>query len=144
MSEVAEITVQYNNPPKEGKKWGSIKASDGTVYFGPPSTLSQFRAGETCRLEWEEFGEGGKKIKRKIESPHAVVPKQNVRPAAAPRESEQMFVVALLKEYIGAGMVALDTQVVVEAVRKLRAAHAMTFGGTQAQTRDDLDDQIPF
>jgi hypothetical protein len=146
MKQLAEITVQKVWPPGEGKKWGNVVSAEGAKYFGPPALCNQFAPGEVAKLEWEPFGTDGtgKKIVRKIFNGAAATPKQFTRPSTSSRDSEQIFVTALLKEYIAAGMVALDTGTIVEATKKIRAAYAMTFGGVQAQSRDDMDDEIPF
>lgn len=133
-------------PWRDGKRRGAIK-SGNDKYQVAETMLNQFRDGESCDIEFKTFGDKenpGREVVKKIGGMEPQQPKQFTRPATAPREAEQIFVVALLKEYIGAGMIPADTESVVKAVQKLRAAYSQTFGGVQAQTRDDLNDQVPF
>lgn len=135
-------------PWRDGKLRGAVK-SGNDKYHVAETMLNDFRDGESCDVEFKTFGgkdgkEPAREIVKKIGGMGPQQPKQITRPATSSRDSEQIFVTALLKEYIAAGMIPADTDSVVKAVAKLRAAYAMTFGGVQAQTRDDLDDQIPY
>ena len=143
--ERAEITVAYVNPPKEGKKWGNVKDTQGNAYFGPPAMLAKYSPGETCKIEYTLGGNDGtlKSLKRKIEIPQALQ-----RPQSPPQrgrtddlDAERMFVAAMLKAQVereGSGTV---TEMIVE-VNKWRDVYRNTFG---APTRDEqLGDEIQF
>lgn len=58
-TQIAEVTVGFVNPPKEGKKRGSIKASDGNYYWGSAAQINLFSKGETCRIEYESSPKEG-------------------------------------------------------------------------------------
>jgi len=48
-----QVTIAYVNPPKPGKKQGSIKTEDGR-YFGVwPDKLGGFQKGMTCTIDYE-------------------------------------------------------------------------------------------
>jgi hypothetical protein len=53
------ITVQYVNPPKEGKK-PSIKTTDGRYFNVDADALSAFAAGSTYEIESESWDFKGK------------------------------------------------------------------------------------
>jgi len=144
--QAADITVKYNDPPKPGKKWGSI--SDGTArYSGPPSLLEQFPVGGTYRLLWKPFGDNGtgKAIVRRLDSVMAA-PKQNERPAMASREARQIAILAIAK--LVAPVQLGTTDAMADAMTRVVLAATTTYdrtlSGVQSQTRDDLDDSINF
>lgn len=144
-TEVTEITVQYVNPPKEGKKWGSIKAADGNYYYGPPATLSRYQVGETCKIEFELGGKDGtlRSLKQKLSTtppalakPLPTPPRQRTNPT----DSEQIFCCALLKEIIA----PTDTELTLIAkTNMLRQVYRNTFGGLETQRDDEMRDEIP-
>src|SRR4029078_174281 len=48
-----QVTIAYVNPPKPGKKQGSIKTEDGR-YFGVwPDKLGGFQRGMVCTIDYE-------------------------------------------------------------------------------------------
>ena len=142
MSEVAEVTIQYVNDPKPGKKMGSIKTAE-LGYFGVfPNMLRQFSTNEVCRVEYESNGDF-KKVTKKLAS--AVrEPTKQVRPRSDPAESEQIFAVALTKEFIARGDVTCDSDSLTRVVNTCREVYRKTFGGAEAQRRDDMSDSIPY
>src|SRR5512138_751926 len=138
MSELAEITVQYVNPPKEGKKWGNVKSSDGTLYWGSPAALAQVKPRENCKLEYDSGGKDGtlKSIKKKIEIAPAL---QRPTPAPIrgrtnPTDSEQIFVVAIIKGIATADMSATEG---IALVNLWRGVYRNTFGGSETNRADD-------
>jgi hypothetical protein len=141
--ETAEITVQYVNPPKEGKKWGNIKSTAGEAYFGPPSMLSRYQPGETCKIEYELGGTDGtlKSLKRKIDVPQALQrpTPPPMRGRTNPTDSEQIFVCALLKELVSRDDTVTD---VIARVNLLRDVYRNTFGGQRQD--DQMRDEIQF
>lgn len=153
MSQVAEFKVAHLYPPYQGKGLAKIVAHDGTKYSCQESQLAQFREGEDVAIHYtdESFaskktGENVtfKKFVSKIAKTNGQAPKQFNRPSTSSRDAEHIFVTATLKEFIANGMVANDMDSIVACIGKLRAAYARTLGGVQSQSRDDLDDQIPF
>lgn len=60
MSNKETITVQYVNPPKEGKKQGSVKTSDGRFFGVYPELLSAFPSAGTYEIEFKSRDFNGK------------------------------------------------------------------------------------
>ncbi len=50
------ITPKYVNPPKEGRKTGSVKATDGIYYDVWPESLPQFQPNGVYNVEFTERG----------------------------------------------------------------------------------------
>ena len=138
---VAEATIQYVNPPKEGKKWGSIKTSEGDYYSGPMSVIGQAKPGDVRKFNWEPFGDGtGKKIVSWLQVAQAT-PKQINRPSTSPSDSRQIFITACLKEFIGVGKVDLTVTDLVQALKTLGESYDRWHNPQRA---DDLNDEIPY
>ena len=150
-----EITVQHVNWPKEGKKLGSIKSSEGIYYGADPGMLTKFRQGEVATIEYSETpkrdGDGTwKNIKRKISSLPPVVGNAKSTPVGRgemrqrthPVDSEQMFIGC----FINAGWFSKEqsTSDMVADVNQLRDVYRLTFGGSEAQRDDEMRDEIPY
>ena len=139
-----EITVQYVNFPKEGKRRGNVKTSDGVYYWTDAATLKRFSQGEVCTIQYDTAPKDGggewRTIVRKI-STSAAAPAPNFRSQTSPKDSQQIFVTALLKEMVSGA----DTQATVIAKGNfLKAAYQALFGTEAKQiTEAQLDDQIP-
>ena len=143
--ETAEITVAYVNPPKPGKKWGNLKSASGDLYWGPPSMLAHYSQGETCRIEFELGGNDGtlRSLRRKLSTTPAALVTPTPLPARArtnPVDQEQMFVVALLKEMVKPEDTAAT---LIAKTNTCRQAWRNTFGGSETQRNDDMNDEIP-
>jgi len=50
----ANVTVQYVNEPKDGRKTGSIRGTDGIYYGAWPDKLRMFEEGETYEISYKE------------------------------------------------------------------------------------------
>lgn len=144
--ETAEITVQYVNDPKPGKKWGSIKTTDGQYYSGPPAVLKLFQPGETCKIDFTLGGNDGtlKAVKRKHEVPPAL--QRPVAPAPRartnPSDSEQIFVTAIVKHIATADMGRDEGKALVNL---WRSVYADTFGSpAKQQINSEFNDEIPY
>ena len=154
-----EITVQFVNPVKPGKKWGSIKTSEGQMFGCPPAMLKMFSPGEVCTVEIEEWSSGGGGIKKKIgtsKAPPLSPPKpvacnvvslkqpdcQPPRQRTNPIDTENMFVTALLKSYIEAGKIELGTSDLVTAIKTIKDAYRFT--STEKQHSDELGDEVSY
>ena len=139
-----EITCQYINPPKEGKRRGNIKSAEGEYYWTDGTMLKRFSKGEVCTIEYDTAPKDGggewRTIKRKI-STSAAAPAPNFRSQTSPKDSQQIFVTALLKEMVS----ATDTQASVIAKGNfLKAAYQALFGTEAKQTTEaQLNDEIP-
>lgn len=152
----ATINVKYVNQPGPGKKNGTIKTPEGVMYLVPPHMLKQFTPGGRYDIQYSEHPFNGKNY---MTVTH-IVPVGN---APAPSggggsygrtddaTAERIFVCGALNAAIQAGQVTVND--VAPAVRNLRAAWAVTFGGkvtptqaasTQTPPRGDMDDEIPF
>lgn len=61
---VAQVTADYVNQPKEGKRFGSIKTKELGYVSVKPSDLGQFTKGATYQIEYTETDEGYKNLVR--------------------------------------------------------------------------------
>lgn len=136
-----EITVQFRNDVKPGKKWGSIKTSENEIFGCPPNLLYQFNVGEVCTIQYT-IGKGGfQGIDAKVAGkgpPLSPPPRQRTNPI----DTENMFITALLKSFIEAGKIELSTTDIVAAIQDIQKAYRFT--STEKQTDDALDDQVPY
>ncbi len=140
-----EVTIQYVNLVKPGKKFGSIKTSEGQIFACPPDLLNQFSVGEVCKIDYGTWDSGGFHIVKKVQAVAAPPLKQNIRPSVAPREGRQIFVAAILKEFISKGDVPLDPDAIAGAIGICCEGYDRSkLSGAQAQTRDDLEDSVPY
>ena len=143
----AEITIQYVNFPKEGKKRGSIKSSEGKFYWAGADLLRRFTKGEVCVIEYASTprDDGGEwlTLKRKV-STSAMAPSPAFRNRTDPAEQKQIFVTALLKEFVASGKVEASRTAVVTAGNALKGAYDDLFGSAAKQTTEaQLDDEMP-
>jgi hypothetical protein len=138
----ARITVQYVNPPKAGKKRGTIKDSDGNIYGVFPDKISLFQPGGTYDVEIRE-SHVGDEIFRNItdgvlcapRKGSTMIPSTNTAPqvpgfgnGSGTSKDEQLFVLAILKSLIEAGEIHADQGELVNAVQTLRDVWRQTFG----------------
>lgn len=147
--ESAEITVQYVNPPKAGKKWGSIKATDGAYYSGPPAMLDRFRQGETCKIEYTLGGSDGtlKAIKQKIETPAALqrLIAAPPRAPANPSDGERMGTMGMVNSFIRSGTVDMQRDSIKNVIKICRDAYNDIWGTPAKQkSEQEFNDQIPY
>jgi hypothetical protein len=141
--ETATVKVQYVNMPKEGKKKGSIRDSEGDYYGVWADKLHDFQAGETYEITFRE-NNGYRDVvavkrapapKVAEEKPYTVVKTADPRPAAngyyrptSPRDAERMFVCSILNAFIQTGRIENDGPALSHAVNTLRAVWGETFG----------------
>lgn len=141
----AKIQVQYVNDPKPGKKWGSIKATDGIYYYGPPSVLQAFQVGDECTIEFENSDDGQfRQVKKKLSQTPPVLTRPIPQPPRArtnPTDSEHIFITAIAKEMVEPRMSMTE---VVDLINGLRAVYRTTLGATESQRADDMSDEIPY
>ena len=139
-----EITCQYVNAPKPGKKMGSIKSSEGEYYYVDPAMLQRFSKGEVCTVEYDATPKDGggewRRIKRKIAT-SAAPPQAQFRNATSPKDSVQIFVTACLEQMVS----ATDTQAsIIAKGNMLKMAYEHLFGTPAKQTTENiLNDEIP-
>ena len=142
----AEITVQYINAPKPGKKQGSIKSSEGDYFYCAPTMLHLFQVGEVCKIEFTETPkEGGgvwKRLSAKLGGgalkPLGPAP---MRAMTNPKDSKQIFMTALLKEMV----VETDTSTtIIQKGKYCSDAYDVLFGSVAKQTTAaEMNDEIP-
>lgn len=72
------VTLQYVNPPKPGKSWGSVKTPDGTRFAIPGAMISQVQQGGTYTFDYTEGANGFLGI-------NTVFPAQEGAPVAPPQ-----------------------------------------------------------
>lgn len=139
-----EITAQYVNPAKPGKRMGSVKSSEGDYYGCDPIMLKRFTPGEVCTIEYSTRPKDGggewRTIVRKI-STSAAAPSPQFRNATAPKDSIQIFVTAILKGMVG----PTDSQVsIIAKGNMLKAAYTTLFGTEAKQTTEaQMQDEVP-
>lgn len=148
----AQVKVQYVNPPKMGKKNGSIKTPDNQIYGVPPNLLPQFQAGGTYQIEYNsrEFNGQWYKTVAGVTPVAAPVPSSNAGGgSAAPKwddaTPERIFVCGAINAAIEGGVIGFDQATIENAVRTLRNVWANTFGNKAVeQAKGELNDEIPF
>jgi hypothetical protein len=133
------IQVQYVNPPRTGRKKGTIKTADGKLFGVWANALSGFKPDESYMIEYdtEEWrGETYRTITKATLQPNRTAgsspqPGRNTYRETSPGDAERMFVCSLLNAEIGAGKLSLNTKELIEAIERTRAAWAKTFGCQQ-------------
>ena len=140
LNPTAEITVQYVNAPKQGKKFGSIKSSEGDYYGAPPSLLRFFKAGEVCTIEYKDDGRWKtlvKKIGTTAAPPLAPPPRQRTDPA----DTENMFINGWGQKFIEAGKIDLTVTDIAQAVQIIREGYRR---GSIKPPNSDFGDQVGY
>jgi hypothetical protein len=144
-----ELTVQNLGWPKQGKKMGWIKTSEGQFLSLRPAMLTQFQKGEVCHVTYVEgdMKDDGTRwltiVGKQAGAPggpqQKVVPQ--LRAATNPTDAEQMFVVALLKETT----LPSDSLDMLKARGKQYKQLYQYLFGTQEKQKNDsrMDDEIP-
>lgn len=129
MSSAATITVQYANPPKEGKKQGSIKTTDGVVYGVFPDKLGLLRPQQTYAIEFDEREFNGRTYKtiRKVRPAAREPQNDNGRSPSHSLDAEFEFVTRCLPAMISAYMAGSKQETIAAAARMLRRAYRDAF-----------------
>jgi hypothetical protein len=153
--ETTDITVQYINDPKPGKKWGSIKSVEGDYYFAPPVMLKQYRLGEVCKIEFELGGGDGtlRSLRKKISSITATAPlASSYQPslgAAKPyyseeQKAEDIFATSMAQKAIEFCKVPVDDQAALTHVlRTARVSWKNSKVAIGQKPDDEMNDLIP-
>jgi hypothetical protein len=160
-TQTVTITPKYVNPPKEGKKYGSLKTDDGVQYAAPPSVTSACEPGVPVTIEWEGQTWGGNPVmvvRRVVGAQHGhnggahphPQPNGNGRHSAAGGDAKarEMFIMGVVGRAMGSG------QFEASHIYDLTAAAAKAWDAvlngaghpeqTRGYSRRDLDDEIPF
>jgi hypothetical protein len=137
------ITVKYLNPPREGKKRGSIKTTDDRFFGVFPETIHLFNVGGTYEIEYTdgEYANVKPGSVKQVASSAPLVPAVAPPPPRAgeggegealahvrtdyfrqthPIDAERMFVCSLLNAAIAKGLVTLDRKQLAETTLMLR------------------------
>ncbi len=142
VAEVAEITVQYVNFPREGKSRGSIKSSEGMSFWCAPALLRQFTVGEVCKIEYTTNEQGFNQLNKKIWNGEAkTAPKQVTRSRMDPADARGAFVTVILEAFVKAGKVPLNRDAIATARQEIGAGYDQSHN---PQHRDDMQDEIPY
>ena len=89
--ETATILVRFADPPPEGKKQGTVKASDGTIYGVWPKDLGRFQPGGRYAIEFTSHTFKGKTYSTVIKcepAPQSPAASGDARGARAPSPSQ--------------------------------------------------------
>ncbi len=133
------ITVKYVNPPKAGKKKGSIKTADGQMFWVWANKLPEFTPDMIYEIEYSEEQWNGETFRTVTKAtPKATPPTQangvrtNSYRETSPADAERMFVCSLLNAAIAAGKLQLSAESLVAAIKTTRTAWQHTFGASHA------------
>lgn len=153
------ITVKYVNQPRPGKKQGSVKDDNGTIYGVYPDKLSLFQPNATYEIEYKDSEWQGKTYHNIV----SVKPAGGLSPApqsngggnyrpTSPVDAERMYVCSLVNAGIQAGRIDFSEGAIEAATNAARNAWRNTFGAVTplntpappVRGRSDMDDDIPF
>ena len=154
----AVITVQYVNPPAEGKKQGNIKTDSGDYYGVAPAMLGQFSKGGKYEISYESRDYNGKTYHtvKTVKSLGGPAPSSGGGGGDDAAKQESIFVCGLMNALAGAGLIKdITAENIALLTNNLRmgwrrglvpAGKAATSGMAPkpAQPDPDLDDEIPF
>lgn len=119
----ATISVQYVNPPKPGKKQGSVKTVDGQFYGVDPTQLGQFSPGGTYTVEYDTHTYQGKEYKtfRRMDGALPLpAPVATARPAHT--QAVEMFVMGVIGRSLQGVGTLPDREILTTWVKALRWA----------------------
>lgn len=150
---VTQVTVQYVNGPKPGKKMGSIKDTTGMYYSVWPDKLNLFAPEQTYAIEYEENERGYRSFKKmangsaqSVGSVAGRVTGGVSRPNDA--KAEEMFVMGFMNRcYQSTGSVPSQTQLINEMMMLRQAWQAVwktNIPKVENIVPDDPSDEIPF
>lgn len=133
----ATIEVKFADPPKDGKKQGTVKAANGEVYGVWPDKLGLLRPGLTYEVEFTERtyqGRTYRTITKCKPSPTSTggavkspIPSERVTTVGSPTP-EQVFVTAILAAAVSSQVADLNDRNLHDAVMALRLSWGKTFG----------------
>lgn len=140
-NQTATITVKYVNPPKPGKKRGTIKDESDTFYGVWPDKIALFQQGRTYAIEYTSQEANGQTwhtivsaVQQAEVAPAAAAAKQatggggQVYRETCAKDAERMFVCSMMNAFIQAGKLDLEGTKMVNATRMMRRVWQHTFG----------------
>lgn len=133
---VAQVTVDYVNQPKEGKRFGSIKCKELGYVSVKPADLGQFQPKSSYQIEYTTSEQGYHNFVR-------IVAKANGHaPNGAPNmeNSRLMFIMGVVGRAMGSGKFEIAD------IHRLTGAAASAWDETMAAKpkREELNDDIPY
>ena len=150
MNEVhtATITANYVNPPKQGKKNGTVKAGD-VLYLAKPPVLAQLQQGGQYKITYEEYSIGGNTFKEIKDVQQLSEPAAGGRAHQDDGLAERIFVCGAINSTLSNPNVKpleIAKAGAAELVTLWRKAWRETFGAKQEAPpkRDDMNDSIPW
>lgn len=150
----AEITIQFLNPQKLGKKNASVKADDGQLYLVPPEMFHLFSQGSRYKIEYKTSTFNGVTFRfvEKVEAATGAAPAGTAAPRSAGKygatddvTAERIFVCGGLNAMLNnsnATSFTASKEDLLERVEALRWVWNNSFG--RPKPRDDMDDSNPF
>lgn len=153
------IQVKFVNPPKAGKKKGSIKDSNDNIYGAFPNILSQFTAGAAYEVTYSEEDWNGatwktiKSVKKVADAPagNGPGPSSSTYRETSSKDAERMWVTAVVRAGIQGGQIQFNDEALTMAVNDARKAWRNTFGKSDAPAQapkpsasEELNDSIDF
>lgn len=130
--QTATIDVSFVNPPKPGKKMGSVKTRDDDFYLVFPEDLAKFSPGQTYQVNYETNNFNGTDFKT-IKFPKTRQPSRVPAKANGHTQSVEMFVMGTIGRCLqGAGTFPEAAQL-TEWVRDARKAWEDGFSDTQEE-----------
>lgn len=148
---IAEVTVQYVNPPRGRARSGSIKGTDGAYYgIDWPGMQNDFQPGSTYKVEYEQNGQFRNVKSAKLvteEAAPAPSPSAVRRADVSPDTARRMFVGACMHGY--GNTPNLTSQMVADKIAVLEEGYDMHYNRPSQRTKsapkhDDMNDEIPY
>jgi|ERR1051326_2881792 hypothetical protein len=130
--QTATIEVKSANPPPEGKKQGTVRATDGAIYGVWPKDLGRFQPGRRYRIEYAVRPYQGRDYRTIIKAePEAATGEQTHQRAsvAAGATCELEFVTRMLAAYVSACRVECTVSALAAKARELRSVYREVWGG---------------
>jgi len=148
------VTVRYVNPPKPGKKWGSIKTVDDEYIGCAPKDLAKMSEGNTYTVTYEVLANSGAKMLRSIDAGSAPATNGAAAPRSngsygkkTPEEESRMFAMGHCIEagLVVEGLNMADASDIAKMIQTLETAWMMAHGEKKpAPLEKELNDEIPF
>lgn len=146
-----QTTLKYVNPPKDGKKMGSIVAEDGTRYFCYPDQYGGCSAGDTVTFEPQQSKFGDSEVMT-VAKGTKVVKVGGGGSAPAPKvqsQAEEIFVTGIVGRAMGSGKFTTGdilglTISAVEAYHLWKSGANPMAPASAGGAQPELEDSIPF
>ena len=139
----ATVTVDFVNPPKDGKKFGSIKTKELGYVSVWPDKLDNFKKGQKYTIQYETTDSGYHNFKAMAggDFPDSDLGDTGVAPPPLPKPNyqtapsrpvdptpERIFVCGIVNSAVSSGRVELDRDAIIALVNEARSAWRETLG----------------